>query len=137
MSPNRRLAIDVSRWPLALISHRGRPSDDELRTHLREIEAAILGRAEPFVQIVDQSGAERPDAFQRGLISEHQERMDAVYRQYCLGEAYVNAGAVRGAMKAVFWIAPPPYKFKLADTLEEALEWARARALEAGLSLPG
>lgn len=131
-----RLVIDVSRWPLAVLTHRGRPSDQELRDHLHELEQVILGRNTRFIQIIDQSDAERPDAFQRGLISEHQERMDSVYRRLCIGEAYVNMGAVRGAMKAVFWVAPPPYPFRLADTLGEAMDWARARAREAGLSLP-
>ncbi len=134
MSP--QLAIDVSGWPLVLLTHRGRPTDDELRVHLREIEALILGRASAFVQVIDQHAAERPDAFQRGLIAEHQERMDALYRAHCIGEAYVSTGAVRGAMKAVFWVAPPPYPFLLADTLDEALAWARERALRAGLTLP-
>jgi hypothetical protein len=123
-----RLVVDMSRWPLVVLTHAGQPTDEQLAAHLDEIERTVLARRAPFVQVIDQSRGEMPSPQQRALIAAHQAKMDEFYARYCRGEAYVVAPAIRGAMVAVFWIAKPPYPYVFVDSLDEALEWAR-RAL--------
>jgi hypothetical protein len=120
-----RLDVDVSCWPLVVVTHEGQPDDQALREHLAEIEQRVLARAQPCVQVVDHSRAELPSALQRRLIAEH---LDAAYRRWCRGEAYVNpAPEIRGAMRAVFWVATPSYPYAFVETLAAALDWARER----------
>jgi hypothetical protein len=124
------LLVDTSRWPLAVLTYAGRPSNEQLEEHLKEIEEKVLARGDYFVQVIDQSRGEMPDALQRSLIAQHQERMEAQYTKYCLGEAYVVTPQIRGAMVAVFWLAKPPYPYTFVDTLGEAVAWARTRLAE-------
>lgn len=121
------LRVDTLRWPLVVLTHIDSPTTPELAAHLREIEDEVLARDAPFVQIIDQSRAQVPDAVQRALIAEHQQRMEDAYRRNCLGEAYVVSTRNRGAMVAVFWLAKPPYPYVFLDTMREATEWAAAR----------
>jgi hypothetical protein len=125
------LTVDVKRWPIVVLTCVGSATDEQLNEHLREIEEKVLARAKPFVQIIDQRRAEWPNAIQRGIIADHQARMDAVYRKYCLGEAYIVNAEWRKAMTAVFWLAKPPYPYVFLDTFDQATEWANARIKEA------
>jgi len=130
MADDAIVLVDVADWPLVLLTYAGSPSEAQLSAHLREIEEKVLARKQAFVQVIDQSHGEMPDALQRRLIVDHQTRMDAVYRRYCRGEVYVVAPKNRGAMIAVFWMAKPAYPYTFVDTLDEALSWARARLQE-------
>ncbi|HEV8629991.1 MAG TPA: hypothetical protein VGV61_06710 [Thermoanaerobaculia bacterium] len=121
------LSVDVSRWPLAILTYTGKPTNGELEAHLREVEEKVLGRHEPFVQIVDQRRGEMPDPVQRAMIADHQLRMEKEYAEYCLGEAYVVTPQIRGGMVAVFWRAAPPYPYAFVDTLAEAMAWVEER----------
>ena len=121
------LLVDTSRWPLAVLTYAGRPTNVQLEDHLEEIEEKVLARGDYFVQIIDQRRGEMPDAMQRALIAQHQERMKEQYTKYCLGEAYVVTPQIRGAMVAVFWLAKPPYPYTFVDTLGEAMTWAETR----------
>src|SRR2546428_368269 len=81
------LTVDVARWPIVVLTYAGKPSLPQLANHLREIEEKVLSRRERFIQIIDQTQGEIPDAMQRALIAEHQSKMEGVYEQYCVGEA--------------------------------------------------
>lgn len=124
------LRVDTSRWPVSILTYSGKPTNEQLADHLREVEAKVLGRGEPFVQIVDQRRGEMPDAVQRATIAEHQLRAEAQYRSHCRGEVYVVSAQVKGAMVAVFWRAPPPYPYTFVESMADALDWARTRLVE-------
>jgi len=126
------LTVDTSRWPLVLLTFSGKPTDQQVADHLKEIEERVLGRRERFVQIVDQRRGEPPDAVQRALIAEHQKEMEHVYRRCCLGEAYVVSPETQRAMVAVFWMAKPLYPYTFLESLGEAIEWAQQKLKEAG-----
>ncbi|HSN92886.1 MAG TPA: hypothetical protein VLS93_16770 [Anaeromyxobacteraceae bacterium] len=127
-----RLLVDVSRWPLVILTYQGRPTNEALEAHLAEIEQTVLARRERFAQVIDQRGGARPDPMQRAIIASHQGRMADAYSRQCAGEAYVASQELRGAMTAVFWREPPRYPVKFFDTLEEAVAWALER-----LAAPG
>ena len=127
MTPPTVLTVNTSHWPMVELIYSGTPSDSELTEHLREIEEKVLGRREPFVQIIDQREGSMPDAIQRALIAEHQRRMEDAYRSYCRGEVYIVSKQTRQAMTAVFWLAPPPYPYAFVDSAPEARTWARER----------
>jgi hypothetical protein len=123
MAANATLLVDTHRWPLVVLTYAGAPSNALLEAHLREIEQKVLSRDEAFVQIIDQKKGVMPDAVQRSLIADHQEKMELKYAKYCLGEAYVVTPDLRAAMTAVFWLAKPPYPYVFVDTMDEALNW--------------
>jgi len=125
-----RLLVDVSRWPLVVLTYEGRPTNEALAAHLDEVERAVLARKERFAQVIDQRGGVRPDPFQRAMIAAHQARMADAYARFCLGEAYVASPELRGAMTAVFWREPPRYPVKFVGTLDEAVAWALTRLAE-------
>ena len=123
-----QLTVDTSAWPLVVLTYAGEPRPDEVRDHLREIEDAVLGREEPFVQVIDLSRAVRPQAQQRLAIAEHQTDNEERYQRFCLGESYVVPTAeIKGAMTGVFFAAKPSYPYRFVETLDEALDWARER----------
>jgi len=126
------LFVDTSRWPLVVLTYAGQPTDEQLANHLKEIEENVLGRREPFVQVIDQTRGEQPDPIQRAMIADHQLKMDAAYRAYCIGEVYISTPAMRGAMVAVFWQAKPPYPYAFVEAVDDALRWAEARMKAAG-----
>ncbi|HWL89303.1 MAG TPA: hypothetical protein VNO21_26045 [Polyangiaceae bacterium] len=119
------LTVDVARWPIVVLTYEGKPAHCVLAEHLREIEEKVLSVREPFVQVIDQTQGDIPDALQRAQIAEHQAKMGDAYRRFCVGEAYVCSSRMRSAMIAVFWQAPPPYPYTFVRTLTEALAWAR------------
>jgi len=121
------LTVDTSRWPMVVLTYSGQPSDEQLAEHLREIEERVLSRHERFVQVIDQSRGQQPDPIQRAMIADHQRKMDAAYRDYCLGEVYIAPPAMRGAMVAVFWQAKPPYPYAFVEAVDEAVRWAESR----------
>jgi hypothetical protein len=125
-----RLSVDLSRWPLVVLTYQGRPTNEALEAHLDEIEKKVLARRERFTQVVDQREAARPDPVQRATIAAHQARMAEAYARHCAGEAYVATPELRGAMTAVFWREPPRYPVKFFGSLEEAIGWAQARLSE-------
>jgi len=125
------LTVDVARWPIVVLTYAGKPSLPQLANHLRELEEKVLSRKERFVQIIDQTQGEIPDAMQRALIAEHQSKMEELYEQYCVGEVYVCTSRMRSAMIAVFWRAKPQYAYTFVDTFAEAARWARQRWYEA------
>lgn len=127
MSEVATLLVNTSDWPVVVLTYAGRPSHPELEAHLDEIEQRVLKRKAPFVHVIDQRRGVMPDAVQRALIAKHQERMDAVYARFCLGEAYIVTPESRAAMTAVFWLAKPPYPYTFVDTMPEARAWAEAR----------
>jgi hypothetical protein len=125
--PQSRLSVDLSQWPIVVLSCAGNPPVAEWAQHLREIETRVLARRRPFVQIIDQRAAEPLDAARRALIASHQNRMSFSYAEWCLGEAYVASARMRSAMTAVSWVATLPYAHVFVDTLEEGVTWARER----------
>ncbi len=130
------LLVDTSQWPIVVLTFEGSPSNGQVVDHLKEVEEKVLARRRPFVQIVDQRRGLMPSASQRALISEHQARMAPLYAEYCLGEAYVASRELRGAMRAVFWLAPPSYPHAFLDTLDEAFAWAGERLRGAASQRP-
>ncbi len=121
---NASLTVDVSQWPLVVLTTNGSPTESELEQHLLEIENEVLGRGQGFVQIIDQRRADSLNALQRSIIAEHQERMDEAYTRLCRGEAYVTDAKMKGVMIAVFWQAKPAYPYRFFDRFDEAQAWA-------------
>jgi len=115
---------------LVVLTYAGKPDQKLLARHLKDVEDRVLARGEPFVQIIDSSRGEMPDAVQRAMIAAHQRKMDRAYRNLCLGEAYVVSPNIRGAMVAVFWVAKPPYPYTFVENFPAALAWAQARLNE-------
>ncbi len=120
------LAVSTQQWPIVVLTYFGRPTNRQLEDHLEDIERRVLSRCDRFVQIIDQRGGSM-DPVQRSLIASHQGRMKERYEKYCVGEVYVASPETRGAMVAIFWMAPPPYPYAFVETYAEALTWARAR----------
>ena len=118
------LSVDVSQWPLVVLTTNGSPTESELEQHLLEIETEVLARGQGFVQIIDQRQADSLNALQRSIIAEHQERMDEAYTRFCRGEAYVTDEKMKGVMIAVFWQAKPTYPYRFFAHFDEAQAWA-------------
>jgi hypothetical protein len=128
--PKPTASVDVSHWPVVILTYSGNPAIPQVAEHLREIETRVLARRRPFVQIVDQRAGEPLDPARRALVASHQNRMSFSYAEYCLGEAYVASASMRSTMTAVAWVAKLPYPHVFVDTLEQGIAWGRERVQE-------
>ena len=93
--------------------------------YLREFENDLQTRGnERVTYLVHVEGGRGIDAKQRARVGAMLERYQAVVKRTTLGFAYVTGSAVsRGALRAIFWIAPPPYPYEVTSTLVDGLRF--------------
>lgn len=102
-----------------------RSSDEEIDEFCRAHVAWARAHMHPHAHMFDMRHATTLTAKQRRRYSQHVEDMHAAGDTYWnVGVAYVaESPLVRGAITAVFWIAPPPFPYKVVSTPEEGRRW--------------
>jgi hypothetical protein len=93
----------------------------ELREHLR--------RGDPYALVFDMSNAGVPSALQRKRLVAHMADQAPNIRRVVRGLGVIAPSPVlRGAITALFWLAPPLVPHRLFETRSEAIDWAEALA---------
>lgn len=100
-------------------------TDASFEVYLREfqldLESRGDGRVTYLLHVEDGPGI---NAKQRGQVSAILERYRAVLRRTTLGFSYVTSSAVsRGALRAIFWVAPPPYPYQVTASVADGLRF--------------
>lgn len=123
--------VDVRAWPIVIVAHCGRVSDAQLETYLefmgdlqkggdRGQKSALVYRMLP--------GASMLNAKQRKRQAEWLSQKGPSAHNGSQGIAFVfSSSMARGALQAIFWIAPPGYEYSIVSSLEEAMKWAQDR----------
>jgi hypothetical protein len=97
--------------------------------HLDELARAIdLRTTEQRIGVVYDAPSLDVDARRRqqsaAVLDARREKLELT----TAGFALVTPSAVtRGGLRAVFWLAPPPYPWTVTDTVEAALGWLAPR----------
>lgn len=126
--PEHGVVVDADRYPLVIITLRGQLTDAQLEAYLAYVDRLPATGDEPGVMVFDLSDARVFTATQRKrqadwIKAQRGDRMSP--RQ---GVAFIIRSAiVRGAVRAVFWLADPSAAVGIFATREEALAWAHAR----------
>ena len=127
-APNVAYWTDASAWPLVREGMRGPISDETLDRYI-DTHVAYLGRRAPFAVIFDGREAESLSATQRKrlaafLVDHH----DALARYHVAIGLATSSRIVQGLITAVYWLAPPPYPYKVfARDIDATERWVRAQ----------
>ena len=119
---------DDSEWPLVKEGMSGTIDDATLDRYFATL-AGYLGRGERYAVLFDARAARGMPAVQRRRLSErlavHREQL----RTYHAAIAIVTRSPIiAGLVTAVYWLAPPPYAYRVfADDLPAAEAWVRAQ----------
>jgi hypothetical protein len=91
----------------------------------------------PFVGLVDMTATSNSRVLDRSKIAAFFKETGSYWRRNCVGYAFVVKSALqRGAITAVFWVAPLGWPTKVFAAREKADGWLAGRAEKAGLSYP-
>jgi hypothetical protein len=123
--------VDDSPWPVVIL--RVVDLDGEGVKAMLTACDGILDRRERHasVFVIDERRLPPLDAVRRSA-SWLAQRHDDV-RRYSSGVAFVcSSAAIRGSLRVVFRIVPPPVPTHVGDSLEVATHWARERRGRAG-----
>lgn len=127
LSSMTEAVYDTSEWPIFLVtSPRGKLSIAELEAHMRRVTEIAFARREPFVLLFDTRFAPRPDAAQRRVVAEEMKYSGRRYPGIALGVGIVVRSAWEaGIVRAITWLASPPYPTSAFDSVHGAKLWAR------------
>ena len=126
MIANDDFLVDVTRFPVVLITLSHMPALTSFAPHFAAIKALAQARGPLYVVNDARSTV-------AGEFSSHHRKLAAseydLFRTQCpgcvLAEAYVLSSAVaRGVLTAVRWLAPPPWPTRTFSSLPDALTWA-------------
>ncbi len=125
------ISVDLARWPLVVYRFANEVTLSQLEAYLARQEEMLLRRERSASVVIVESLRMWETAVvrrQAAWIKEHEDEL----RRASLGVALVMTSPLaRGMLKAVLWIQPMPQPHKICSTVEEALEWVRARFAEA------
>ncbi len=118
---------DISEWPIFLVtSPQSELSLPDYEAHMRRVTELAFARREPFVLLFDTRHAPRPDAAQRRAASEEMKRSGRQYPGLALGiGVVVRSAREAGVVRAITWLASPPYPTSAFDSVHAAKLWAR------------
>ena len=127
--------IDESTFPILRVVYDGAIDDDAFARHL-EAYSNVLKRNERYSVILDASTASVPNARQRQMQATFQLETAQQTARLCVGGAFVIRSAlVRGALTAILWRQPLPFRHVVLASAGEAETWCREQLASAGLSV--
>ena len=120
--------IDDSEAPLYILTYPADNEDEELIKRHDEIADWYETVDRPIAWVVDCTGIQKATATQRKIVSEHTDKILPYSKRFNMGTGIVITSSwVRGLLTAIFWLSPPPFPYKIFDTVEHAKAWSRAR----------
>lgn len=116
--------LDLSRWPLVVLVNHPRANEAQTEHFMKNLALVLRGRHDRFTLLHDYRGTKELTVRQRKSIADHLKENADVYRR-CVGCAFVVDGAFpRGALTAIFWMAPASFPHQIFSDVESAERWA-------------
>lgn len=116
--------VDETQAPLYRLSYPPETTEQDLRAYYEKIDAWAASLTEPVAWIVDVGNLVKATPAQRKLVAEREARFSEVQKRLYRGSALVAKSTLtRGIVTAVFWMAPPPYPYKVFDNERDAEAW--------------
>ena len=121
------LTFDETAWPLLYVRFPSKPLSDEGFEHFITRYTAMVERRVRFATIVDSRGLSTAiTAQQRKRLTEWFEVTGPLAGEHHFGIAVLMSNAIiRGALKAVTWVAPIPVPIKPFASVAESAPWLR------------
>jgi hypothetical protein len=119
----REIVVMDRLWPLVLLDFPSHPNDDDWM-QVFPIYEKFYARREPFQMMNDNTSLQSyPTAKVRKQMGIKAKELDHLAKRFLIGSAIVTPSAIaRGALTAINWIAPPPYKQTVHATRLDALD---------------
>ena|GEM_PF-1206773 len=122
--------VDLGRWPHARVAYRTF-SDDAHAAHFVELRRIFEERQEPFTVLVDLVGAQPLNAQQRRDTSDFWKDVKPLAPGRMLALAFViDNVVVRGIVRAISWIQPPPCEHRVFANAVDAQQWLAGQYAE-------
>ena len=121
------LIFDEAAWPLLYVRYPSKPLSDEGFEYFIERYTAAVERRVPFVTILDSRGVTTAmTARQRKRLIEWFEVTGELASKVHFGIAVlIGSAVVRGALRAVTWIAPVPVPVQAFGSISDSEPWVR------------
>jgi hypothetical protein len=121
------LIFDDNAWPLLYVRFPSKPLSDAGFEYFIERYTSMVERRIPFATILDSRGLTTAiTAYQRKRLTEWFEVTGELAGEYHFGIAVLISNAlIRGALKAVTWVAPIPVPVQPFGSIADADPWIR------------
>ncbi len=120
------LEVDISQWPVLIITLPPRTSDEELKSFNTSIGKFLEEKGERYALIMDARAAETLDVVQRRMHSDFMKKRKKFAEKFCAATALVFESMVqRGVLIAILWAFKPSYPIKVFKSPDEAVDWAK------------
>lgn len=121
------LTFDETAWPLLYVRFPSKPLSDDGFEHFISRYTDLVERRLPFATILDSRGLSTAiTAQQRRRLTEWFEVTGPLAGEHHFGIAVLMSNAIiRGALKAVTWVAPIPVPIKPFGSISDAAPWIR------------
>ena len=121
------LTFDETAWPLLYVRFPSKPLSDDGFEHFISRYTEVVERRLPFATILDSRGLSTAiTAQQRRRLTEWFEVTGPLAGEHHFGIAVLMSNAIiRGALKAVTWVAPIPVPIKPFGSISDAAPWVR------------
>ncbi len=119
-------SYDDSDWPILLVTEGpGVPSPNEYRAHWAQVLQYTFPKREPFVLLIDDRKAEKPDAIRRKIIAETMQRSMQANPGNLRGVGVILGSKFdQGVLTAITWLVRPPYPMSMFSDVPKAKVWA-------------
>ena len=131
------LIFDETAWPLLYVRFPSKPLSEEGFEYFITRYTDVVERRIPFATILDSRGLSTAiTAQQRKRLTEWFEVTGPLAGEHHFGIAVLMSNAIiRGALKAVTWIAPIPVPISPYGSIADASPWIRAIFTEQRISI--
>ena len=129
------LIFDEAAWPLLYVRFPSKPLSNEGFEYFIERYTDVVERRVPFATILDSRGLSTAiTAQQRKRLTEWFEVTGPIAGEHHFGIAVLMSNAIiRGALKAVTWVAPIPVPIKPFGSVADCAPWIREIFAERGI----
>ena len=121
---------DRSQFPLVIDVMSGESHDEDIARYIAA-HKELLDRKQIYAAVLDARAGKMMSAPHRKQIADWLKSDKARLEQFHASLAFVAASAIlRGILTAVYWVAPPPYPYKIFEHIDDAKTWTLARIAE-------
>lgn len=121
------IQIIEDQWPVVIHRSQGAPTAEQLDAYVRQATELLL-RGQRHAVVMDASGLTNVTAYARMSKKDWLQQYERELRTHCAGTALVLSSPLHRFISATLMLfAPFPTPYKVFGTVEEAVEWARAK----------
>ncbi|MCI0574529.1 MAG: hypothetical protein L0Y66_27660 [Myxococcaceae bacterium] len=118
--------ILTEHWPVVLHVSEGNPTDAEVDTYIQEATAILL-RGEPHAVVMDASALTEASPYSRARKKAWLAEHESLLRKHCVATAVVlKSPVLRFISSMVMLVVPFPTPYRVFDSAEDAITWARS-----------